>query len=579
MSKDLISNTMRLTAFHSIVNSICYANLEFSKKVNKAFYRAIEDNSEKITKLVIRGISKLENKNINYAMIQKLCDLRTYNDEQLLCLLKVIRDFVKDNYMNYPDEVLKLWVNESSNNPNQNIRIDALNILKQIKDKGGDLPDKVTNHIDFECNLQKLKESTDTKEITKILKSLLNMDFKSTSISFSTLDAVAYLFSNEDSDVYVKYILRFISRVIAENIPVTHQFIDWVTMYCSKYQDNQEYIKIIKDLIHKYDQYCNSDILQNALKGIRKSATEENKKMWIQILVDLSNRNVKFTSEYLIKLLNWASDGEDILFDVIKNAVGNIDKISESLIERLEDMLISETHQTKVLEILAQATRNGVHLKDDIILLLLKISQSDSDDKKYIYEIFVNLSKNNCKLPEAATHLGELISQINIIKSKDQSLTKINEAVVKIVEIDNISDLSPFISYESLLMHLENLIKDHKNSQLSLIWMKSIDYFCQKNPSLLGHLNWNLISSCVKYSEFNKVLFKLFEKGANSKVKFPRGALSKLTESGNKGIHLALLNHFYYISVRLFAELHLYFRSSNWVAPESKWIFEVFKRG
>ena len=108
MSKDLISNTMRLTAFHSIVNSICYANLEFSKKVNKAFYRAIEDNSEKITKLVIRGISKLENKNINYAMIQKLCDLRTYNDEQLLCLLKVIRDFVKDNYMNYPDEVLKL---------------------------------------------------------------------------------------------------------------------------------------------------------------------------------------------------------------------------------------------------------------------------------------------------------------------------------------------------------------------------------------------------------------------------------------------------------------------------------------
>ena len=467
MSKDLISNTMRLTAFHSIVNSICYANLEFSKKVNKAFYRAIEDNSEKITKLVIRGISKLENKNINYAMIQKLCDLRTYNDEQLLCLLKVIRDFVKDNYMNYPDEVLKLWVNESSNNPNQNIRIDALNILKQIKDKGGDLPDKVTNHIDFECNLQKLKESTDTKEITKILKSLLNMDFKSTSISFSTLDAVAYLFSNEDSDVYVKYILRFISRVIAENIPVTHQFIDWVTMYCSKYQDNQEYIKIIKDLIHKYDQYCNSDILQNALKGIRKSATEENKKMWIQILVDLSNRNVKFTSEYLIKLLNWASDGEDILFDVIKNAVGNIDKISESLIERLEDMLISETHQTKVLEILAQATRNGVHLKDDIILLLLKISQSDSDDKKYIYEIFVNLSKNNCKLPEAATHLGELISQINIIKSKDQSLTKINEAVVKIVEIDNISDLSPFISYESLLMHLENLIKDHKNSQLS----------------------------------------------------------------------------------------------------------------
>ena len=62
-----------------------------------------------------------------------------------------------------------------------------------------------------------------------------------------------------------------------------------------------------------------------------------------------------------------------------------------------------------------------MHLKDDIILLLLKISQSDSDDKKYIYEIFVNLSKNNCKLPEAATHLGELISQINIIKSKDKA--------------------------------------------------------------------------------------------------------------------------------------------------------------
>ena len=75
------------------------------------------------------------------------------------------------------------------------------------------------------------------------------------------------------------------------------------------------------------------------------------------------------------------------------------------------------------------------------------------------------------------------------------------------------------------------------------------------------------------------MLFKLFGKGANSKVKFPRGALSKLAESENKGIHLALINHFYYIAVWLFAELHLYFRSSNWVAPESKRIFEVCKRG
>ena len=68
--------------------------------------------------------------------------------------------------------------------------------------------------------------------------------------------------------------------------------------------------------------------------------------------------------------------------------------------------------------------------------------------------------------------------------------------------------------------------------------MDSIYYFWQKNPNLLTSLNWNLISTCVKYPEFDKKLFELFEIAAENQVKFSPGALAKLADSSNKGIYL-----------------------------------------
>lgn len=466
IQEDKHSSSIRHNAFKAIVNSLCYAQLKFSEKIEKVFIWAIEENSEKITKLLIKGITSIKVKYINYRIVQKLWDLRTYSDEQLLSLLKVIADFTKTNSHNYPEEVLKMLLSESSNNANQDVRLLALSILKELK-KEGDIPSDISDRIDYETNLLKLKETSDSKEITKILKGLNKIDFSSTPISTSTLDAVAYLFSNEDSNVYVKYILRFISRVVSENIPVTHQFIDAVVMYCSQYQDNEVYINIIKDLIHKYDQYCNSDILKYALKGIRKSS-EDKKQLWLEILVGLSKRNVKFTSEYLIKLLAWISNADDVLFEVIKNAVSNLEQVSIDFVGRLEDMLTSGTHQSKVLEVLVEVTKNGTSLSKETILLLLKLSQSNKKDCKSIFEILMNLRNNNCELPEAAVQLGEFISQLNIIKSKDQSLSSITDAVLEIANINSNSDISQFITYESLIKDLEELIKQHADSQLSL---------------------------------------------------------------------------------------------------------------
>lgn len=208
-----------------------------------------------MTKVLIKGIINLKTKYIKFRLVEKLCELRTYNDKQLLSLLKVLREFVKSNLKNYPEELLTLLVNESSNNLNQEIRNVALNILILIKDAGEDLPSKVINHLDFECKLQNLLKSTDSHDIKYILRKLIKKDFSFISISNSTLDTIAYLLSKDDNDDYIEYTLRFISKLISENIPVTHQFIDGVTKHCSKYHKNEEYLRIIKDLIHKYDQY------------------------------------------------------------------------------------------------------------------------------------------------------------------------------------------------------------------------------------------------------------------------------------------------------------------------------------
>ena len=118
-----------------------------------------------MTKVLIKGIINLKTKYINFRLVEKLCELRTYNDQQLLSLLKVLREFVKSNLKNYPVELLTLLVNESSNNLNQEIRNVALNILILIKDAGEDLPKKVINHLDFECKLQNLLKSTDSHDI------------------------------------------------------------------------------------------------------------------------------------------------------------------------------------------------------------------------------------------------------------------------------------------------------------------------------------------------------------------------------------------------------------------------------
>ena len=405
------------------------------------------------------------------------------------------------------------------------------------------LDSEVSDYLDFEQKLSILQESTNSQKIEEVLKYLWMIDFSSLWMSLNMLDAIVNWLTNIDNENYFEYIIDLVSKLVNENIPVTHEFIDRFINWSNNHKNNERYIENIKAFVQKYDQYWNSEILEIAVREI-KDANENIWNLWIHVLLDFSKRNVKFSDEILLKLLdyNWISKNEEAIFEILKNAIGNLDKTSDETNNCLENLFISEVYQTKILILLIEATKNGAKISDKLISNLLMHSQQNLNDSKYIFEIFMNLNKNQHQVPQEVSHIGEFISYIHLIKKKDESYSSKNDGISKIIELEKDYKLSQLITYDSLIVHLEALIKEHTNSQLSINWMKAILHFWSRKRELLDQLNWIQISEHSKYPEFWCLIFDLFEYAVENEIKFPPGVCSRISNWNDKGIKIYCLN-------------------------------------
>ena len=258
------------------------------------------------------------------------------------------------------------------------------------------LDSEVSDYLDFEQKLSILQESTNSQKIEEVLKYLWMIDFSSLWMSLNMLDAIVNWLTNIDNENYFEYIIDLVSKLVNENIPVTHEFIDRFINWSNNHKNNERYIENIKAFVQKYDQYWNSEILEIAVREI-KDANENIWNLWIHVLLDFSKRNVKFSDEILLKLLdyNWISKNEEAIFEILKNAIGNLDKTSDETNNCLENLFISEVYQTKILILLIEATKNGAKISDKLISNLLMHSQQNLNDSKYIFEIFYELKQKS----------------------------------------------------------------------------------------------------------------------------------------------------------------------------------------
>ena len=108
------NNSIRLSAFKSILSLLKHKFIELTRTEEKVLLRAMEENSEKITEVLVKGIQNLDIKNINQRIMKGIWYLRTYNDDQLLWLLEIIENYLEVNKESYPEEILKMLMTESS---------------------------------------------------------------------------------------------------------------------------------------------------------------------------------------------------------------------------------------------------------------------------------------------------------------------------------------------------------------------------------------------------------------------------------------------------------------------------------
>ena len=89
------NNSIRLSAFKSILSLLKHKFIKLTGDEEKVMLRAMEENSEKITEVLVKGIQNLDIKNINQRIMKGIWYLRTYNDDQLLWLLDIIENYLE----------------------------------------------------------------------------------------------------------------------------------------------------------------------------------------------------------------------------------------------------------------------------------------------------------------------------------------------------------------------------------------------------------------------------------------------------------------------------------------------------
>ena len=108
------NNSIRLSALKSILSLLKHKFIRLAGAEEKVLLRAMEDNSEKITEVLVKGIQNLDIRNINQRIMKGIWYLRTYNNDQLLWLFEIIENYLEVNKESYPEEILKMLMTESS---------------------------------------------------------------------------------------------------------------------------------------------------------------------------------------------------------------------------------------------------------------------------------------------------------------------------------------------------------------------------------------------------------------------------------------------------------------------------------
>jgi len=146
------------------------------------------------------------------------------------------------------------------------------------------------------------------------------------------MNTILKLLSNGNNQEYVDYIIEFISKLNENNVKLTHEFIDEILSQYKRFKTKEEYIQLIKVFINKYEQYYNPDLMEYSLKALSKSS-ENIQNLWLEIILNLSTRNIGFDEVYLIKLLQLTKpQNEDIVFKVINNSVEKLKEINSYFI-------------------------------------------------------------------------------------------------------------------------------------------------------------------------------------------------------------------------------------------------------
>ena len=424
--------TTKLSAFKCIAFSIIEKFQNFPINIQNAFIVVIDENNVKMIELVLLCLLNCNYADIPYKIIIYLSKINTTNDQQLKNLLKVMENYIKSND-SVPKELLHRLISEGSKNQDEDIRSTSLKLLELYKESCQDIPKEITEYLEFEEKLKLLNTLTDHKEIKNILKSLLKTDFNSTLYTVWFMNTILKLLSYGNNQEYVDYIIEFISKLNENNVKLTHEFIDEIMSQYKRFKTKEEYIQLIKVFINKYDQYYNPDVMEYSLKALSKSS-ENIQNLWLDIILNLSTRNIGFDEVYLIKLLQLTKpQNEDIVFKVIYNSVEKLKEINSYFILWVSNYFNLNKYQSNIWRVLVEITKKSSEVSNKLIDNLMIYFQKNSGVSELVFEVFMNLNIKRYLLPEKARFFVEFNTFINNLNN-DKEENKNRQAYIRCLE-------------------------------------------------------------------------------------------------------------------------------------------------
>lgn len=140
-------------------------------QIRKAIDFVLEENNEEMIKCALIGLQNLSPEELREKTISLLSSLNTYNDQQMLSLLKIVSNYYQEEE-SLPKSAYEFLSQQGCSNKNEQIRKEAMKILNSTSHDIENLPVDIQRQLDFENHLNNLSELQDPKEIETELKKL-----------------------------------------------------------------------------------------------------------------------------------------------------------------------------------------------------------------------------------------------------------------------------------------------------------------------------------------------------------------------------------------------------------------------